>query len=97
MRVSSFLLTALSLASTACATIWQNQQIREVNFPDTAVVLDNASNSTWKTYPANATEIGYKGRWDSKHISCEFNFTQTPPYDYLTSFFQGGRKSPNIP
>ncbi|EKG17882.1 hypothetical protein MPH_04831 [Macrophomina phaseolina MS6] len=69
MRVSSVILTALGLASTASATIWQNQQIREVNFPDTAIVLDSAGNSTWKTYPPNASEIGYKGRWDSKHVS----------------------------
>ncbi|EOD44803.1 putative gdsl-like lipase acylhydrolase domain protein [Neofusicoccum parvum UCRNP2] len=69
MRVSSLLLAALSLASSACATILQNGQVRDVSFPDTAIALDNAGNATWRTYPPNATEIGYKGRWDSKHIS----------------------------
>ncbi|KAL0260517.1 hypothetical protein SLS55_004206 [Diplodia seriata] len=68
MHVSS-LLTLVSLACVACATILQNGQVRDVHFPDTAIALDDSSNSTWRTYPPNATEIGYKGRWDSKHIS----------------------------
>lgn len=77
MRLPTLLLTALSLASSACATILQNGQVRDVNFPDTAIVL---SNSTWNTYPPNATEIAYKGRWDSSHISCElFCLRNTSP------------------
>ncbi|KAK0661995.1 hypothetical protein DIS24_g2472 [Lasiodiplodia hormozganensis] len=68
MHVSS-LFSIVSLACIACATILQNGQVRDVNFPDTKITLDDSSNSTWTTYPPNATEIGYKGRWDSKHIS----------------------------
>ncbi|OJD35620.1 gdsl-like lipase acylhydrolase domain protein [Diplodia corticola] len=69
MRLPSLLIVVF-LACSACATILQNGQVRDVHFPNTTIVLDDDDrNSTWRTYPPNATEIGYKGRWDSKHIS----------------------------
>lgn len=54
----------------ASATILQNGQIREDPYPGQAanITLDE----TWRNYDAGAPEIAYKGRWDSKHISCEF-------------------------
>lgn len=66
MRFLSLCLLALSCLSTA--TIWQNDQIRDVNFPNT-MIASVSGKSSWKTYPPNATEISYKGRWDSKYIS----------------------------
>lgn len=48
------------------STILQNGQVRETNFLNTAVDI---SAHTLKTYPPNATEISYQGRWDSKYVS----------------------------
>ncbi|KAK4192523.1 SGNH hydrolase-type esterase domain-containing protein [Podospora australis] len=62
-------LAALGLAvfsSLVSGTILQNGQVREINFPNTRT---DPSAHTFKTYPANASEISYKGRWDSKHVS----------------------------
>lgn len=56
----------LTLLSQASATILQNGQARLTNFPDTRI---DPSAFSFKTYPADATEISYKGRWDSKHVS----------------------------
>lgn len=57
-----------ALVAGAAATILQNGQEREDPYPGQAeqITLDN----TWRTYDADASEIAYKGRWDSKHISC---------------------------
>ncbi|KAG9925827.1 SGNH hydrolase, partial [Aureobasidium melanogenum] len=52
----------------ASATILQNGQVRDIVFPDTSIA-SVASNSNWTSFAPNATEISYKGRWDSKHIS----------------------------
>ncbi|KAK0612917.1 Lipase, GDSL-like protein [Bombardia bombarda] len=64
--VSSLVLFGLSILSKTSATILQNGQVRATDFPNTRVDL---STSKFKTYPANATEISYQGRWDSKHVS----------------------------
>jgi hypothetical protein len=56
-------------ASIATATILQNGQVREVHFPDTKIAAVTSNSSEWRTYGPNATEISYKGRWDSKPIS----------------------------
>lgn len=56
----------LGLAALAGATILQNGQVRTADFPDTKI---DASAYTFATYEANATELSYKGRWDSKKIS----------------------------
>ncbi|GKZ87096.1 hypothetical protein AnigIFM59636_000225 [Aspergillus niger] len=68
MRLSP--IYALSWALQASATILQNGQVREDPYPGQAkaISLDNGS---WRTYQPDASEIAYKGRWDSKHVSCE--------------------------
>lgn len=57
------------LASLASATILQNGQVRENPYPGQAPEI-TISNSSWKSYPPDASELSFKGRWDSKHISC---------------------------
>ncbi|KAI2886200.1 CAZyme family CE2 [Aspergillus niger] len=66
MRLSP--IYALSWALQASATILQNGQVREDPYPGQAkaISLDNGS---WRTYQPDASEIAYKGRWDSKHVS----------------------------
>jgi len=66
LSFSSLAVLGLTLLSRASATILQNGQVRETNFPNTRI---DPSAYSFKTYPANATEISYKGRWDSKHVS----------------------------
>ncbi|GLA69287.1 hypothetical protein AtubIFM55763_009239 [Aspergillus tubingensis] len=60
----------LSWALQASATILQNGQVREDPYPGQAkaISLDDGS---WRTYQPDASEIAYKGRWDSKYVSCE--------------------------
>ncbi|PNS20172.1 hypothetical protein CAC42_5622 [Sphaceloma murrayae] len=59
-----------SLLVVASAAILQNGQLRENPYPGQATFVTTALDSTtWKTYQPNATEISYKGRWDSKHVS----------------------------
>ena len=59
------------LVAGVAATILQNGQEREDPYPGQAekISLDD----TWRSYDAGAPEIAYKGRWDSKHISCRSN------------------------
>ncbi|KAG9978907.1 SGNH hydrolase, partial [Aureobasidium melanogenum] len=52
----------------ASATILQNGQVRDIVFPDTSIASPT-SNYNWTSFAPNATEISYKGRWDSNHIS----------------------------
>ncbi|KAK3336650.1 Lipase, GDSL-like protein [Cercophora scortea] len=59
----SLVIFGLSLSS---ATILQNGQPKPSNYPDTRI---DSNVSSFKTYPADAPEISYKGRWDSKHVS----------------------------
>ncbi|KAI5860702.1 SGNH hydrolase-type esterase domain-containing protein [Durotheca rogersii] len=56
----------LGLCCLAAGTILQNGQVRTTNYPD--IKIDVAS-YRFRTYDANATEISYKGRWDSKKVS----------------------------
>lgn len=66
MRLGYLALTGLwSLAS---ATILQNGQVKEDPYPGQAPQI--ALDDSWTNYDAGAPEIAYKGRWDSKHISC---------------------------
>ncbi|KAK3694801.1 SGNH hydrolase-type esterase domain-containing protein [Podospora appendiculata] len=64
------MLSILNLAifglSLSTATILQNGQPRPSNYPDTRI---DPNASSFRTYPADAPEISYKGRWDSKHVS----------------------------
>ncbi|KAI1343372.1 SGNH hydrolase-type esterase domain-containing protein [Xylariaceae sp. FL0016] len=57
---------ALCLGSVATSTILQNGQVRITDYPDTKI---DASTHDFQTYDANATELSYKGRWDSKKVS----------------------------
>ena len=66
MRFLSSLLAFLPLVA---GTILENGQPRLNPYPGQASLLTATSNSAWKTYGPNATEISYKGRWDSKHVS----------------------------
>lgn len=61
-------LALLATASQVSATIWQNQQVRPTDYPDTTIA-SVAGKPGWKTYPPSASELSYKGRWDAKHIS----------------------------
>lgn len=67
MRLGYLGLTTL-LWSFASATILQNGQVKEDPYPGQApqIALDNS----WVNYDAGAPELAYKGRWDSKHVSC---------------------------
>ncbi|KAK3394410.1 Lipase, GDSL-like protein [Podospora didyma] len=66
LSVSSLVIFGLTLQSRVSATILQNGQVKPTNYLDTRV---DSSAYLFTTYPANATEISYKGRWDSKHVS----------------------------
>lgn len=63
---SSLAVFGLSLLSQASATILQNGQVRPTNLPDTRI---DPSSYSFRSYPADASEISYKGRWDSKYVS----------------------------
>jgi hypothetical protein len=52
----------------ASATILQNGQVRDIVFPDTSIA-SVTTNPNWTSFPPNATELSYKGRWDAQHIS----------------------------
>lgn len=64
-----FFLLATCLSFVFC-TVHQNGQVRVVDYPDT-MIASVSGKSGWVTYPPNASEISYKGRWDAKHISCK--------------------------
>jgi hypothetical protein len=66
MSLSSLAVFGLTIVSRVSATILQNGQVRATNFPDTRI---DPSAYSFRTYPANASEISYKGRWDSKYVS----------------------------
>jgi hypothetical protein len=66
MKLSSIYGTIVAAASLASATIWQNDQVRITDYPDTVI---DPSGYQLNSYPPNATELSYKGRWDSKFIS----------------------------
>ncbi|KAI1079708.1 SGNH hydrolase-type esterase domain-containing protein [Whalleya microplaca] len=65
MRILSFV-TALGLFTLARGTILQNGQVRTTDYPNTTI---DVSAYDFQTYDANATELSYKGRWDSKKVS----------------------------
>ncbi|KAF2257227.1 GDSL-like Lipase/Acylhydrolase-like protein [Trematosphaeria pertusa] len=69
MRLLSTLCGLASLVTLSTSTIFQNGQERETHFIDTRVAPITANSTGWKTYGPNATELAYKGRWDSKHVS----------------------------
>ncbi|KAL4805360.1 SGNH hydrolase-type esterase domain-containing protein [Aspergillus unguis] len=65
-RLLTAFLWSLSVSNVS-ATIMQNGQARDDPYPGqlSPIELD----SSWRSYDADAPEIAYKGRWDSKHIS----------------------------
>jgi hypothetical protein len=66
MKLSLVISSIASLATFCSSTILQNGQVRETHYPDTKIAFNSTG---WKTYGPNATELSYKGRWDSQHIS----------------------------
>ncbi|KAL3481045.1 SGNH hydrolase-type esterase domain-containing protein [Aspergillus californicus] len=61
-------LTAVAvLVASVSATIMQNGQPRDDPYPGQLEKFD--LDDSWRTYEADAPEIAYKGRWDSRHIS----------------------------
>lgn len=60
------LVQCLGLLPFAAGTILMNGQEKVTNYPSTQIDL---ASSSFTTYPSNATEISYQGRWDSKHVS----------------------------
>jgi hypothetical protein len=69
MRLSVVSSNLTLFASLSASTILQNGQVRETHFLNTKIDPIGTNSTGWRTYGANATEISYKGRWDSKHIS----------------------------
>ncbi|KAF2741185.1 acetylxylan esterase [Polyplosphaeria fusca] len=69
MRGLTPLLCFVSLLPPSLSTILQNGQARDTRFVDSRIASIDANTTAWKTYGPNATELAYKGRWDSKHIS----------------------------
>lgn len=66
MNLLTLLVSCLSLAS---GTILQNGQVRITDYPDTTIASIAGHNHSWRTYPPNARELSYKGRWDDHYIS----------------------------
>ncbi|RAK96932.1 SGNH/GDSL hydrolase family protein [Aspergillus ibericus CBS 121593] len=66
MRFSPVFL--LSWALQASATILQNGQAREDPYPGQAPSI-SLEDGSWRSYGPDASEISYKGRWDSKYVS----------------------------
>ncbi|KAK3939420.1 lipase [Diplogelasinospora grovesii] len=67
LSIARLAVLGLRVLSQVSGTILQNGQVKITNYPDTRII--NASASSFTTYPANAAEVSYKGRWDSKHVS----------------------------
>lgn len=60
------LVGVLTLSLPVYSTILQNGQVRDTNFLDTNY---DGSLDEFQSYDATASEISYKGRWDSKQVS----------------------------
>jgi hypothetical protein len=56
----------LGLLPLVAGTILMNGQEKVTNYPNTKIDL---AASSFTSYAANASEISYQGRWDSKHVS----------------------------
>ncbi|KAF2689073.1 hypothetical protein K458DRAFT_461912 [Lentithecium fluviatile CBS 122367] len=57
------------LVTLSTATIFENGRERETHFVDTKISSITSNSTGWKTFGPNATELSYKGRWDSNHVS----------------------------
>lgn len=54
------------LLPLVAGTILMNGQEKATSYPNTKI---DADASSFTSYAANASEISYQGRWDSKHVS----------------------------
>jgi type II secretory pathway pseudopilin PulG len=63
------LLAVAVFATFTSGTIYQNEQVRQAEYANTAIAAISHHNSSWETYPPDARDLSYKGRWDSQHIS----------------------------
>ncbi|PYH99778.1 acetylxylan esterase [Aspergillus ellipticus CBS 707.79] len=66
MRLSPLYILAWTLQ--ASATILQNGQVRDDPYLGQAPEV-SVGDGAWRNYGPDASEISYKGRWDSQHIS----------------------------
>lgn len=66
MQLSIYCLSLAVAASSVVGTILQNGQIRITKYPNTIL---NTTGFNLRSYPPDAPELSYKGRWDSKFIS----------------------------
>jgi hypothetical protein len=69
MRLFSSLCGFASLIALSTSTIYENGQERVTHFQDTKIASITSNSTGWKTFGPNATELSYKGRWDSDHVS----------------------------
>ena len=53
-------------ACSAKRSIVQNGQVKVTDYPSTAI---DVSAHALRSYPADTSELAYKGRWDSKKVS----------------------------
>lgn len=58
----------LSWSLCATATILENGHERLNPWPGQTQSI--ALDESWKSYGPDVSQISYKGRWDSQHISC---------------------------
>lgn len=66
MKLSLYGAAIAAAATLVSATIYQNQQVRITDYPNTVI---DPSEYKFNSYQPDAHELSYKGRWDSKHIS----------------------------
>ncbi|KAK1758626.1 SGNH hydrolase-type esterase domain-containing protein [Echria macrotheca] len=66
LSFSYLAVAGLALLCHVSATILQNGQVRITDFKNTKI---DRSAYSFTTYPRNATEISYQGRWDSQYGS----------------------------
>ena len=69
MRFHLLLVLLAGLGALSSAAILQNGQLRDDPYPGQAAIVSLLTNPAFKVYPPNASEISYKGRWDSRYTS----------------------------
>jgi hypothetical protein len=63
------------LVSIVQPSIIENGRLRLETYPKTEIAPVTASSDSWITFLPNTTELSYKGRWDTKYISCRCPIT----------------------
>jgi hypothetical protein len=79
MKLSPVFIVVGALIGLNSATILQNGQVRITDYPNTVI---DASAYKFKSYPPDAYELSYKGRWDSKYLSW-WSLVSTAPLGFL--------------